>query len=84
MSDRSWVQVRYRAADQERVERAMESFEQVEEDQGVVTGSGPGFDGGGATEMDALARSGVPFVAYCGEGDEYGPMMTAACGGGVC
>ncbi|HUU59529.1 MAG TPA: hypothetical protein VMZ50_08300 [Phycisphaerae bacterium] len=83
MSDRSWVQMRYRAADRERVEREMEGFEQAEEDQGVVTGSGPGFDGGGSTDMEILARAGVPFVAYCGEGDNYGPMVTAACGGEI-
>lgn len=83
MGDRCWLSMDFREADEGRIVEQMGGFENREDHKGVVTGSGSEFNYGGRPELGVLARAGVPFVAYNGEGGGYGAGLTAACGGDV-
>ena len=82
MGDRCWLRVDFRKVDEERVVAMLGEFEGVEEDaDGVMTGEGNEYNYGANSELEELARAGIPFISHNGAGGDYGDGHTAACGG---
>ena len=81
MGDRTWVGITYAKTDEKAVLEAFnwpaDQYEclNLQEEHGVVTANLDEVNWGGISEMQALAKKGITFVAHAGAGGSYGESL---------
>jgi len=82
MGDRTWVQVKCRKIDLDKIRKFLGEFDEIiEEDEGWIEGQFYEGNYGLLTEMEEIAEAqGIPFTGSSGHGGEYGPAVFACDG----
>lgn len=83
MGDRTWVQMKCRKSDQERVHKLLGTHrfdEVVDESDTWIEGQFFEANYGLLSEFEEVADEGIPFTGSSGHGGEYGPAIFACDG----